>query len=161
MKKLFITVFFIAIYTTIQAQEVQETQSRHPHWVEDFSQALKISKKTHKPLLVLFTGSDWCSPCKMLHEDFFNTEKFIAIADKDLVLYKADFPRRTDVITPEKRHENTSIQRKYQVRGFPTVLMLDSSGKELGRFAGYSFMRDTEPHYTLVKNAIEQNSKLF
>ncbi len=159
MNKILISLFFIAVYTAVQAQEASETRQRHPEWVEDFSQALKIAKKTHKPLLVLFTGSDWCNPCKMLHEDFFDSEKFIALADKNLVLYKADFPRRTDIITPEKRKENTRIQKKYRIRGFPTVLMLDASGTELGRFVGYSFMRDTEPHYKLINNALKQYSK--
>ena len=44
-------------------------------------------------MLIFFTGSDWCGPCKMLVEDFFESDKFKEIAEKEFVLYEADFPR--------------------------------------------------------------------
>ena len=32
-------------------------------WQNDMTQAAELAKKEKKPILILFTGSDWCPPC--------------------------------------------------------------------------------------------------
>ena len=121
-----------------------------------FKKAQKLASRKNKPLLVFFTGSDWCGPCKNLHKDFFETEKFKKIARKDFILYKADFPRRRDLISEEKKIENKKIQSEYGVKGYPTILVLSSYGIELGRQVGY-FMHDPEPHFKLLEKTLLLN----
>ena len=68
------------------------------NWLTDFELAKKQAKEQKKPILMLFTGSDWCPPCKMLKKDFFNSDKF-ADRSKDFVmlmvclLYTSPSPR--------------------------------------------------------------------
>ena len=69
MQKL-VFLFLVLISTTISAQDSQL------NWLLDFDRAKNISKEQDKPILVYFTGSDWCGPCKRLKADFFSSEGF-------------------------------------------------------------------------------------
>lgn len=145
--------------TTITKTSTTATSAdkKELHWESDFEAAKQLAKKENKPLLVFFTGSDWCGPCKLLHADFFESQKFIELANKELILYKANFPRRTDLVTPEQKKVNYKIKSKYAVRGYPTVLMLSSDGEEINRRTGFSYDHDTQYHYALVQEAIDEN----
>lgn len=160
MKNLFFSVLLLSIGLAISAQDIKEEVFKTQHidkevkWTDSFEEAKKIARKKNKPILVFFTGSDWCGPCKMLQQDFFNTDKFVELAGKNLVLYEADFPRRTDIVSSEQKNTNFQLQGKYSVKGYPTIIFIDYQGNEIGRRSGYSFMRDPEPHFTLLNEII-------
>ncbi len=164
MNKIVFSVLVFIMSLSLSAQDSKESVMTNQHvskdinWRTNFEEAKKIAKKKNKPILVFFTGSDWCGPCKMLQHDFFNTDEFKQLVKKDVILYEADFPRRTDIITPEQKQVNFKLQGKYGVRGYPTILFLDSDAKEVKRLAGYSFMRDPEPHFNLLKEIINTYS---
>lgn len=164
MKKLVLSLLILVVSFSMFAQDsaekVIEKQNitNDLNWITSFEKAKEIAKKKQKPILVFFTGSDWCGPCKMLQEDFFHTDEFMKLADNSLVLYEADFPRRTDIITPQQKSQNFKLQGKFGVKGYPTIIFLDSKGNEIGRHKGYSFMRDPEPHFTLLKDIINQHA---
>lgn len=164
MKNLILILLFISSTTFISAQDssssfeiVHEVTAKKIKWQASFKKAQKLAKRKNKPLLVFFTGSDWCRPCKNLHKDFFETKEFKKIST-DFILYEADFPRRTDIITLEKKKENKKIQQQYRVSGYPTLLILSADGKEIGRKVGYGFNRDTEPHFKLLNDAIKYSN---
>lgn len=149
MKKiLFLAVLFIGFSVTAQ-EEVKL------NWLTDFEKAKKISKKTKKPILIYFTGSDWCPPCKMLKEDFFYTEKFKKKAE-NFVLVMADFPRRIDIITEDQREENKKLARKYNTKNkFPNIVAVDHKGKEIDNITSYNMMRDTSRHYKFLEKIMK------
>ena len=164
MKKIFLLniLFLTAIITYAQDSHQTANLSTDPStkelkWEQDFKKAQKLAKKLNRPLLVFFTGSDWCGPCKILHKDFLDTEEFIKLADKELILYEADFPRRTDLITPEQKVINYQIKNKYAIRGYPTILILNSDGEEVARRSGYSKMTGSEYHFEMLNKAINSN----
>ena len=143
MQKL-IFLFLVLISTTVSAQDSQL------NWLLDFDEAKTISKEQNKPILVYFTGSDWCGPCKRLKADFFSSEDFKAKAD-DFVLVLVDMPRRKDIITPEQRQKNVVLMKKYNKKGsFPNIFGLDSKGKILAEISGYNMMRDTSYHFAFL-----------
>ncbi|MBK7095825.1 MAG: thioredoxin family protein [Saprospiraceae bacterium] len=108
------------------------------NWTLNYDNSLVTAKKDHKPVLLLFTGSDWCPPCKMLEKNILASPEFEEYANKNLVLVKADFPRRPENQLSEKqRSHNDNLNRKFGIRGFPTVLILDYEGNELNRVVGY------------------------
>ena len=124
-------------------------------WLTNIEEAAKASKEQDKPILLYFTGSDWCAPCKMLKEDFFESEAFQQRAD-DMVLVLIDYPRRMDVISAEQLNYNKTIIAKYnKERTFPKILMLNSKGKELDRISGYSPLRDTKNHFEFIDQYIQ------
>jgi thioredoxin-related protein len=98
--------------------------------ITSYKDALKKSKKEKKPVLIYFTGSDWCGPCKILDKDLFHTEKFKALADKNLVLLEVDIPRRKNIVSADKMSENLYLQSKYKVNAFPTLMMINHRGKK-------------------------------
>ena len=107
-----------------------------PTWLTDLDEAKKVATKENKKLLVDFTGSDWCGYCMKLHKEVFATEEFEKFA-KDFVLVELDFPKRKEQPAAEKA-KNQAAQKKYGVNGFPTVIIMNTSGKVLNRAEGYS-----------------------
>jgi len=107
-----------------------------PIWLTDLDAAKAQGVKENKPVLVDFTGSDWCPPCKALHKAVFESPEFAAAASR-YVLVELDFPR-TKMQTPELKAKNREWQQKYAVNSFPTVLLLDArSGDVFGRVGGF------------------------
>ncbi len=105
-------------------------------WLTDLDEAKKVATKENKKLLVDFTGSDWCGYCIKLHKEVFDTPEFEKFA-KDYVLVELDFPKRKEQPAAEKA-KNQAAQKKYGVNGFPTVIIMNTSGKILNRAEGYS-----------------------
>jgi thioredoxin-related protein len=104
-------------------------------WLTDYDKALALSAKTGKPILVDFSGSDWCMWCVKLDEEVFSKKEFKQFAKKNFILLLLDFPRRKQL--PEKlKRQNSELYRKYRVPGFPTVLILNSKGEVIAR-TGY------------------------
>jgi len=61
-------------------------------WLEDFDAAKTIAAAEKKPVLMLFTGSDWCGYCINLENKVLSTKEFEAFAREELVLMMVDFP---------------------------------------------------------------------
>lgn len=107
-------------------------------WLTNFEEAKKVALKEGKPLLLDFTGSDWCPPCKLLHKNVFESADFAKEAPGKYVLVILDFPR-TKKQAPELKAQNDALQRKYAITGYPTVLLVDpKSGEAYGRLVGYA-----------------------
>ena len=110
--------------------------SAAPVWLTDLDAAKAQGVKENKPVLVDFTGSDWCPPCKSLHKVVFESPEFAATASR-YVLVELDFPRNKPQ-TSELKAKNREWQQKYVVNSFPTVLLLDAkSGDVFGRVGGF------------------------
>jgi thiol:disulfide interchange protein len=104
-------------------------------WLTDAAQATAQAKAEGKPVLMDFTGSDWCVWCQRLDAEVFATAEFAAYAKEHLVLLKLDFPRSKTQPEAEKQ-QNQALLAKYGVEGFPTIIVLDASGKKIGEL-GY------------------------
>jgi thioredoxin-related protein len=101
-------------------------------WSTDLEKALETAKKENKAVLVEFTGSDWCPPCIMMRKEVFSKKEFVEGASKSFILVEIDLPR--DEKLKDVRERNKPLVEKYQIEGFPTVVLLDSDGKEFTRF---------------------------
>ncbi|RZJ36442.1 MAG: thioredoxin family protein [Flavobacterium sp.] len=121
MKKLFITLLLIAGSMAVQAQELT--------WHTDLDKAITVSKKTKKPLLLFFTGSDWCGWCIRLQKEVLKTPEFEQWAKDNVVLVELDFPRRTPQL-PEIQKQNMELQQFFQVQGYPTVWLVNATKKD-------------------------------
>jgi len=133
MKKTFLLILIFA-WHMMPAQEHQ-TELK---WLTDFEQAKAIAQKEHKPIVMLFTGSDWCPPCRAMHNDLFPNPEFEKLAKK-VVLVMVDFPRRKPMST-EQRMKNQALARKYHQGGVPTFVAVSPDGKTvLGKISGYMY----------------------
>jgi protein disulfide-isomerase len=105
-------------------------------WLTDYKAAQEQAKKDNKLLLIDFTGSDWCGWCIRLDREVFSKPEFRDYATKNLVLMEADFPRRKE-IAAELKAQNLALAQKFGVEGFPTIVVLDPDGKQIG-LLGYT-----------------------
>lgn len=130
MKKTTLTLLTMALLAMIN------TQAGELSWTGDLPKALATAKAEKKAVLVDFTGSDWCGWCIKLKAETFDQPAFAEYAKANLVLVELDFPRNKPQPDALKK-ANKDLQKKYKVNGFPTLLVLDANGKELGRQVGY------------------------
>ena len=99
-------------------------------WETDYAAAVAKAKAENKTLLLNFTGSDWCGWCHKLDREVFKMAEFKKYAAENLVLVKLDFPRRKQISEAEKQ-QNNLLASKHNVKGFPTILLLDKKEKLL------------------------------
>lgn len=104
-------------------------------WSTDLPKAVAKAKAEGKLVLVDFTGSDWCGWCKKLKAEVFDTQAFNDYAAKNLVLVEVDFPHKTELSEAQKA-ANKALAQKYGIKGFPTLVILDGSGQQVGEL-GY------------------------
>jgi thioredoxin-related protein len=132
MKKFILGLILIS-YLGVNAQE----QKEEVQWLTDYNQALKIAKEENKPMLILFTGSDWCPPCKAMHKDLFHNKEFIDLSKRFVLLF-IDFPKRKAL--PEKQREhNYQIASKYHRGGVPTMVFVTPDEKVITKLSGYRY----------------------
>ena len=77
----------------LRAGPVWQVNASEATWLTDLPKAQAQAKAEKKIVLMDFTGSDWCPPCKALHKNVFSTQEFQEYAAKNLVLVEVDFPR--------------------------------------------------------------------
>jgi thioredoxin-related protein len=122
MKKILITLLIVFSSITLQAQDGLT-------WHNDINKAIAISQTSKKPLLLFFTGSDWCGWCIRLQKEVLKTPEFAAWAKENVVLVELDFPRRTPQL-PEIQKQNNELQQFFGIQGYPTVWFVNATIKE-------------------------------
>jgi len=104
-------------------------------WMTDLKAASDRAYAENRLVLINFTGSDWCGWCIKLKGEVFNTGEFNAFAERHLTLVEVDFPRNKP-ISAQQRAINQGLAEKYGIQGYPTVILLNSKGNQIGRL-GY------------------------
>lgn len=105
-------------------------------WIEDnMPAAIEKAKAEGKDILIDFTGSDWCGWCIKLKDEVFTQSEFKQAVPDDFVLVMLDFPARKPQTDEVKAH-NKEWQEKFEIRGYPTIVLTDASGEEYAR-TGY------------------------
>lgn len=97
----------------------------------DLAADAQLARTQRLPILLVFT-TEYCDYCEMLEEDFLQPmlisghyqdkvliRKVVASADQSLI----DFDGA--------RVDTDTLARRYRVRVYPTLLFLDSTGREL------------------------------
>ncbi len=110
-------------------------RSAQLEWLTDADQALAKARAERKLVLLNFTGSDWCPWCIRLEREVFSQPEFLSYAQTNLVLVLVDFPRKKQ-LSQEQKRSNNALAVKYGINGFPTIVVLDHTGKTLGKL-GY------------------------
>ena len=121
-------------------------------WVVDFEKAKAQAAKEGKSILMEFTGSDWCPPCKSLHANVLSKDVFKTEMPKNFVLLKLDSPRDKSKQTPEEIEQYKVLSAKYGIQGVPTIFLADAKGRPYYQTVGYS----GDPADQYVANLKEQ-----
>lgn len=147
-KVLLILSLFVFVVSNIYAADVK--------WHDNFEAAKKEAVQSDKVILVNFSGSNWCYWCKKLAGEVLDQEQFKKYAKENLVLMVADFPRPNN-LPSATQVQNNNLATQFGVRGFPTIILLDSKGNMIGR-TGYQ-EGGPERYVNHLKNMIAQSKK--
>jgi protein disulfide-isomerase len=104
-------------------------------WDDDYAKAVAQAKTEKKMVLLDFTGSDWCGWCMKLDKEVFSKPEFKDYAKQNLVLVEVDFPQAKRQ-TKKLKEQNEKLQQEHGVQGYPTIIVLNSEGKKVGKL-GY------------------------
>jgi len=128
MKKLLLGTFAaLALFSANAAESIT--------WLTDLPKAQAQAKLEKKLVMLDFTGSDWCGWCIKLNKEVFTQPEFAEYAKKNLVAVEVDFPSKKKLSTAQQQ-ANDALSEKYKIRGYPTIVVLDSDGQKLGEL-GY------------------------
>ena len=146
MKKVFI-LFLLPIFLNAQAEFEVVKDSK---WLTDYDKALNEAKKESKNVLVYFTGSDWCPPCKMLKTDLFDSAEFKALSEEYVLLY-VDMPRNRDLLSPVQMAHNKEVMGEYNKKGvFPLLKIVNAKGNAMDEYSGYNMNGEIQYHLELL-----------
>ena len=109
----------IALFTLLVVAQLGFAQKAALTWHTDINEASAIAKKENKPMMLFFTGSDWCGWCVRLQKEVFNTPEFEKWAKENVVLVELDFPKNKPQSEAIKT-QNRALQQQFAVRGYPT-----------------------------------------
>lgn len=96
-------------------------------WGTDIRKARKEGRERKLPVMMVFTGSDWCQPAIALERNVLNQRRFLAEASKKYILFRADFPRNTR-LGERLESQNRSLASRYGVYSYPTVIVVHADG---------------------------------
>ena len=106
-------------------------------WLVDFEKAKAQAAQEGKVLLMEFTGSDWCPPCKALHRNVLVKDVFKKEMPKHFVLLKLDSPRDKSKQTPAEIAQYKKLSAEYKVTGVPSIFLTNSKGEPFYKSSGY------------------------
>lgn len=129
--------FAVSLAVASAAFGAELSKSVPKGWDEDFEAGKATAEKSGKLILLAFSGSDWCGWCVKMEKEIYSDKKFIAEAKKKFVLLMIDSPRDKSILSPLAAKQNGELTSKYNVRGFPTTVIVRPSGEEVRRFGGY------------------------
>lgn len=133
MRKVVMAGLAVALVTSFSAVALADGDG----WTVDLEVAKKQAQADGKTILMEFTGSDWCPPCKALKANVFDTEVFKTEAPKSFALLKLDNPNDKSKQTEAEIAQYKELSTKYAIRGVPTVMLADEQGRPFAQFVGY------------------------
>lgn len=105
-------------------------------WLTDWEAAKAKAKAENKPILINFTGTDWCGWCIRIEKEVFSKKEFQEYAAKNLILMEVDFPKKKE-LPAEVKAQNKALDKEFAIEGYPTIFLLDAEGKKISEDIGY------------------------
>ena len=107
-------------------------------FTQDVDAAKALAKEKGLPLLLDFTGGDWCGYCRWMDREVFSKDAWKAWAATGVVVAVVDIPANAE----DAPDAVLALAKKFGVEGVPTYVLLSPEGEEIGRL-GWS--RDATP----------------
>ncbi len=121
-------ILFTALLVFVGAYMLYPTEKKSIDW-EYYTESTYESALDNNQKMIIDFYADWCIPCKELDALTFSNDKVI-LASKDFTNLKVD-------MTKTLSDETEKVRKKFNIKGMPTVLIIDSNGKEVKRITGF------------------------
>ena len=107
-------------------------------WLTDLDAAKAAAKAANRPILAVFSGSDWCKPCIMYEQEVFAKPEFMSYAKDKLVLAHFDFPRmkKNQLPAAQQKMNDAAAAQLNREGDFPLAVVISPEGKVLAK-TGY------------------------
>lgn len=128
----------VAVAATVASPAALAQTAPGPTWATSLPAALAQAQASQRPVLAVFSGSDWCKPCMQLKQEVFDQPEFARFAQDKLVLARFDFPRsKKNRLDPAQTKLSEEAAAQLNKEGaFPAVVLLSPEGRVLAR-TGY------------------------
>lgn len=93
---------------------------------ESWANTLAKAKKENR-LIFLDGYTSWCEPCKMLRETTFKDEQVAGLFNKNFINVSIDL----------EKGDGPALSKKYNVTGYPTLLVVNPNGDVVTESIGY------------------------
>lgn len=131
MQKFLILLYAVLVSFNLSAEHGQS----RINWITNYEEALNQSNANSKPILLLFTASDYCPWCVKLDSEVFQTEEFANAAADKFIFVMLDNPSNGK-LPANLLAQNQQLKKQYRVKGFPTVILINGKGQKIGE-TGY------------------------
>lgn len=92
-----------------------------------------------KPVLIIFSGSDWCNNCIKLNKAVLSNQDVQALINEKFTLIEADFPRDDSHMEKYEVKRNETLADIYNAQGSFPAIVITVEGKEIARKDGYNY----------------------
>lgn len=123
-----IKIVFSLIVIAVSVYALIPEKKNEPDWQKFTHAKYQESLRNHEKMIIDFYA-DWCIPCKELDASTFSDPRVVETS-KSFTPYKVD-------MTKTLSDETEQLRNQFNIIGMPTVLIIDSSGKEVHRLTGF------------------------
>lgn len=109
---LFLTSFASSLCATIE-------------WQSDYKQALELSQKESRPMLLFFNGSDWAGSAMKMKHEILNAASFQEKIDQQFICMEVDFPKHSP-LSEQLASQNEDLKNRFKVQELPSLILIDS-----------------------------------
>ena len=131
-----LTMLAVAALVLSSISNAVADDAHYKGWTRSFEEAKELAAKEGKSILMEFTGSDWCPPCKALHKNVLSQDAFQTVKE-DYILLVLDNPRDKSLVTPAEQEQYKQLSGKFQVQGVPSIFLADAKGRPFHFQSGY------------------------
>lgn len=96
-------------------------------WIQSYQQALKQAQQEGK-LVLAYLYTDWCGYCKKMEAETFTDQAVIDEMSDSYVWLK---------LNAETDREGQQLQERFNITGYPGLILLDGDGQEMERISGF------------------------
>ena len=129
MKKSTICLASLLTFASFAADKPATEGATPGQWTMDLDAARKVATEKKLPILINFTGSDWCDFCKLMDKEVFSQETWKTYAKGSLMLVWIDFPQDKTLVPEKYVKRNADLAKFFGIESYPAYILLDDDGK--------------------------------
>ncbi|MDE3212923.1 MAG: thioredoxin family protein [Bacteroidota bacterium] len=131
MKKIFILLGLVAVFGFGRGPRHLTDKEEIHFFAGTWSQALEKARQENKPIF-LDIYATWCGPCRLLKSKTFTNPEVVKFYDTHFINVSLD----------GEKGEGLMLASKYQIPGYPSLLILDYNERPVFASAGYMPARE-------------------
>jgi protein disulfide-isomerase len=115
--------------------DLSDLGKTNDRWFSLVGEAQKHAKLSNRPMMLLFTGRDWCPACVRLDAEILQSSEFANWSSKRVVKVEVNFPRGYQ-LPAEIAKQNAELKSRYAdylTTGYPCALFVDADGNVLAK----------------------------